>query len=97
MEFKHTQRVKGIDIDNTELAGRIGDLYYDNLADFLSALSDKIQTDGDADFARGRKKLAQSLYGCAKHIELATREIENAWDICRSQVEQWEKENGSNR
>lgn len=84
---KHTARVKGIDLDNKELAERVGDLYYDSLAGFLQALSAKLQRDGEADRNRGRVKLAGELTAGAEKIAHAARHIEAAWKICRPFVE----------
>lgn len=96
--MKHTTHVKGFDGSNAELAEKIGDLYYDSLSDFLSALSEKIRADGDADLGRGRKKLAKELYACAEKLDAASTNIATAWDICSPHVDAWLKENGhSNR
>jgi hypothetical protein len=95
--FKHTQNIKSIEIDNETLAKEIGDLYYDSLAEFLTALSKKLALDGDADAARGRKKLASHLHEAAKHIAEASVHMDKAWDICAPFVKEWSDENGSNR
>ncbi len=97
MTFKHTKQVKGLTMDNQTLAEGVGDLYYDALAEFLGALSHKLQQDGDADATRGRKKLAASLHNSAQHLQQAAEQIGVAWEICAPYVAQWEAENGSNR
>ena len=95
--FKHTQSIKSIEIDNETLAEEIGDLYYDSLSDFLAALSKKLKADGDADSARGRKRLASHLHEAAKHLEEASTHIDQAWQISAPHVEAWMAEHGSNR
>ncbi len=80
---KHTNQVKGTDLNNKQIAENIGNLYYDSLADLLKELSFKIACDGDADFKRGRKKLAKELHDCAANLEQASRHIDRAWAICK--------------
>lgn len=95
--FKHTQNIKSIDISNETLAEEIGDLYYDSLAEFLTALSEKLALDGDADEARGRKCLASHLHEAAKHIAEASVHMDGAWEICKAPTMQWLSKNGFNR
>lgn len=96
--YKHTQKVKGIAIENKELAERIGDLYYDSLSEFLTMLAEKIYKDSEADKNRGREQLAHELQECANHLSEASKNIANAWDICAPFVAEWEKKHGkSNR
>lgn len=94
VEEKHTDKVKGLEFDNHELANRIGDLYYDSLSDFLMALSEKLHRDGLADHNRGRMKLANELGASAEHIAEAAKHITVAWDICEPYVKQWKADNG---
>jgi hypothetical protein len=95
--FKHTQTIKSMEIDNDTLAEEIGDLYYDSLAVFFTALSKKLENDAAADAARGRKKLASHLHESSKHIAKASVHMDKAWDICAPYVKEWSNENGSNR
>ena len=95
--FKHTSTVKGVGLENRELARRVGDLYYDNLADFLEALAQKLATDADADRKRGRKKLAAALETSASHIAQSVAPMKRAWDICRVPTMRWLNQNGFNR
>jgi len=97
MKYKHTQKIKSIDISNKELANEIGDLYYDSLSNFLKELSIKLKSDANADYNRGRKKLAKSLYEASNYINLASKEIDTAWDICKPYVDEFLAKNGSNR
>ncbi len=66
-----------------ELAEDIGNLKYDALANFLSLLSKKIDSDGEKDFTRGRIKLAASLKDCSKKLKDSSISIERAWEICK--------------
>ena len=68
--------------ENKDLAEEIGDLYYDSLADFLKELSKKLEKDSIADMNRGRDKLANNLNQASKKILDASKEINEAWDIC---------------
>lgn len=80
--MKHTDKVKNYNGSHQKLAEEIGDLYYDALADFLQLLSEKIQTDAQADSDRGRQKLAKQLFACSKNLEESARLIDTAWEIC---------------
>ena len=74
------QRYKG---SLTELAEELGNLRYDALAKFLSALSEKIQRDGEKDQERNRIQLASSLKNCGKDLASSAENIEQAWKICK--------------
>ena len=80
--FKHTTKVKGIGFDNEELASRIGNLYYDELASFLENLSKKLILDSIADKQKGRIKLFDELQNSAKTLKQSASYIGKAWDIC---------------
>ncbi|MEM1358160.1 MAG: hypothetical protein AAGF89_08175 [Bacteroidota bacterium] len=68
--------------DWNRLAKELGDLRYDELADFLHALSDKINLDGDQDAARQRVKLARELHTAAQGLKESSAAIQRAWIIC---------------
>jgi len=84
--MKHTSTVPGFDGTHEQLAERIGDLYYDALAEFLDLLANKIAVDSEADIGCGRPKLAAELAGCAEHLSQAARHIDEAWRICKPHV-----------
>ena len=86
--MKHTSTLHGFDGDHGLLAERIGDLYYDSLAEFLSLLAAKIADDSQADTRRDRPRLATELSGCAEHLAIAARHIDEAWQICKPYVRQ---------
>ena len=96
-QFKHTQKVKGVGFELEELANRVGDLYYDNLAHFLEKLSAKLESDAKADRAKGRKKLAQNLFASAASLQQSSQEIEKAWQVCETATLNWMIENGFNK
>lgn len=80
--MKHCDAVERFDGTLVELAEDLGNLRYDALAQFLSALSAKIEHDSNKDEQRGRQKLATALHDCAEHLTLSAKAIEQAWDIC---------------
>ncbi|WP_295422135.1 YqiA/YcfP family alpha/beta fold hydrolase [Sulfurovum sp.] len=95
--FKHTTNVKGIGLNNNELAVRVVDLYYDSIAMFLGALAAKLEEDAKADEDRGRKKLSDSLYSSAASIKQAAKDMEHAWQVCKAPTMKWMSYNGYNR
>lgn len=95
--FKHTIDVKGVGFNNSELADRVGDLYYDSLAEFLEALSVKIDIDAKADEDRGRKRLANSLYASAEALKKSADYMQEAWQKCKAPTMKWMSYNGYNR
>ena len=97
MNFKHTEQPKDIELSHQEIAQRMGDLYYDSLADFLNELSQKIKQDAEADNQRNRLKLSEELYASADLLASAAEHIQNAWEICEPFVREWEEINVSNR
>jgi len=95
--FKHTTKVKGVGFELNELAKRVGDLYYDNLAFFLEELSQKITSDALADKKRGRVKLAQNLTQSASLLQQSSKEMTNAWDKCKIPTLHWMLDHGFNK
>jgi len=95
--FKHTPTVKGVGLPNDVLAERIGDLYYDDLALFLKALSEKLSSDAEADRQRGRAKLADSLAESASLLNKSSMAIEEAWEVCSMPTIRWMIEHGFNK
>ena len=79
--MKHPEQIEKYDGSLPLLAEDLGNLRYDALANFLRALSDKIQTDGTKDQDRGRPQLASSLFDCAESIQQAAQAIDKAWQI----------------
>ena len=93
MNPKHTTEPQGIALTHAEIAQRMGDLYYDSLADFLNELSQKIKNDADADNQRNRLKLSQELYSSADLLANAAVHIQKAWGICEPFMQDEQKNN----
>lgn len=72
IEFKHTHDVRGLNIDNTELAKTISKLNDFDISEFLEKLSQKIQKDWEADKWRWKIKLAGELFACAENLKKAS-------------------------
>lgn len=85
--MKHTDTVSRYNGSMTELVEDLGNLKYDALANFLSLLSKKIESDGEKDFNRGRIKLAASLKECSLKLKESSLPIERAWEICKPYME----------
>ncbi|GEM_PF-53370 len=96
-QFKHTPTVKGIGLSNNELSLRVGDLYYDDMAEFLESFAKKLSLDGLDDNSRGRKKLANELFNASKAISEAKEHIQKAWEICAIATIRWMEKNGYNK
>ena len=86
---KHRIWIEGCEPNPEQLAEKMGDLYYDALADYLRLLADKIDADGLKDSQRGRIKLGRNLANAAAHLQQAAMEIDNAWEVCQPFVEEW--------
>lgn len=95
--FKHTTKVKGVGFELNELANRVGDLYYDNLAHFIEELAKKIKSDATADKKRGRVKLADSLFKSVIFLQESSKELETAWLSCKVGTVRWMVTNGFNK
>ncbi len=78
----HDDKIPHYGKDWTTLAEALGDLRYDALSEFLTALSQKIAKDADADTGSERHQLAQELYSSAAKLEAAAGATEKAWEIC---------------
>ena len=65
---KHPSRVEGYDGTLEELAKAIGNMNYNQTFLFIEKLADDIKKQADADYARGRKKLASQLYATANKL-----------------------------
>ncbi len=64
-----------------EVAGELGDLRYDALAQFLRELASKLATDAAADVTRYRPRLASALHDAAAGVSAAAAAVERAWEI----------------
>jgi len=95
--FKHTNKIKGVGLELEEVAERVGDLYYDDMARFLKALATKLKKDASADRRRGRIKLSEHLDKSAKYIQESAEEIKEAWRVCKYPTIRWMIKNGFNK
>lgn len=71
-----------VEVTPEALAEALGDLRYDSLAEYLVALSKKLQKDSENDGGRGQGQLSYHLSQAAFEIEEARFAIERAWKIC---------------
>lgn len=79
---KHPRNVEGWKGSLEQLAQAVGNMTYDQTANFIKKLADDIKGQADADLARGRKKLASELYSTADKLYEARDEMRRAWKIC---------------
>lgn len=79
--WKHSVCISGSP-DTQKLAQEIGDLRYDAIGAFFAHLARKFKLDADADAARGRKRLAASLYLTYAWLESLRNEMDRAYRIC---------------
>ena len=77
----HKDKIERYNGSTDELIEDIGNLKYDALADFLQKLSIKLDKDAQSDLERGRRKLSNKLLDAANNIELASLDIDEAWEI----------------
>jgi hypothetical protein len=82
VQMTHADHVERYPGTLAELADELGDLRYDALATFLSALAAKLEGDSLQDAARGRKRLAAALHAASVDVSDAASAIANAWVIC---------------
>lgn len=80
---KHPQNVKGFEGSLEQLAKSVGNMTYDQTASFIEKLADDIKRQADADFERGRAKLASELYATANELYQAKDRMDLAWKICK--------------
>jgi len=94
-EMKHTDTIKWSDISNESLAQWIWNLYLEQLWDFLSQLSKKLEKDWLADKWRWRTNLANELFESSKAIweasdiiiSLSNRQSSYNWEEIKEQKE----------
>ena len=79
---KHPKTVKGFQGSLDELAKSIGNMTYDQTSSFIEKLANDIKRQADADFQRGRVKLASQLYATADELYHARDKMNVAWNIC---------------
>lgn len=80
---KHPKNVKGFEGSLEKLAKSIGNMAYDEVANFIGELADDLKRQADSDLAKGRRKLAYELYVAADELYDAKKRMESAWEICK--------------
>ncbi len=86
MMSKHPNYVVGYEGSLEDLARAVGNMTYDQTADFIEKLADDLKQQADSDYNRGRKKLAKSMYGAVEKLYSAKEDVDKAWDICESRT-----------
>lgn len=79
---QHKKEVAGIS-DMKQLAGMIGDLHYESLAELFLALEKKIKQDSRKDWKGGKIQLSNKLSGAYAGIKLARINFQEAWQISK--------------
>jgi hypothetical protein len=79
----HPKTVEGYDGDLEDLAYNIGNLRYDVLEQFLTALADDLVRQSEGDLKRGRPQLASKLYKTANTIYKSRDEMGDIWNLCK--------------
>lgn len=64
-------------------ARAVANMSYDSVAEFIKHLSANIDSDGERDSSRGRKKLANGLYYVSMHLDEARDSLKGVWKICK--------------
>ena len=90
--MNHPNKIENYDGTLEDLAKAIGNLSYDKTAEFIEKLADDIERQADADYERGRIKLAKRLYKTADNLYKSKKEMDFAWKIC----EPYMKDNSKN-
>ncbi len=80
---KHPDKVVGFDGSIEDLARNVGNMRYDSVERFITALADDIERQADDDAKKGRTKLADVLYATAGRLYQARDEMSNSWKICK--------------
>jgi molecular chaperone GrpE (heat shock protein) len=80
---KHPKTVVGFSGTLDELAISVGNMQYNQTAAFIENLANDLRRQADADFARGRQKLAAELYATADKLNQARDSLSAAWTICK--------------
>lgn len=71
-----------VGVSPQQLAEALGDLRYDSLGEYLSALAAKLHKDSVSDGGRGRGQLAKCLQDMAWQLDEAVFYANEAWKIC---------------
>jgi hypothetical protein len=79
---KHTGCVPGYSGSFAELALAVGDMTYNEVALFISALSEDLKWQADCSLARHGFEAVRNLYAAIEHLQSVKDQIDSAWAIC---------------
>lgn len=79
----HPKKVEGFNGTLEELAKNVGNMTYDQTARFIQLLAEDLERQAEEDLKKGRRKLANKLYGTAEGLNNAYSEMNDAWKICK--------------
>ena len=86
MTAKHPDHVEGWTGSLQELAAAIGNMRYDNLAEFLGLFSENIREQGATDLKNNKYLLATKLSLAACSLNQAKDDMDAAWKICKPYI-----------
>lgn len=80
---KHKKMIDGYEGNINQLANDIGNLHYEELANLLHALSQKISIDAYYDNKGGRINLSNVLLDASVEVKKTAKLIDVAWKISK--------------
>ncbi len=80
---RHPRHVAGWNGTLEELAQAVGNMTYDQTAEFLNLLSEDLKKQAQGDQEKGRSKLSGFLRKTANEHEYATNPMNQAWQVCK--------------
>lgn len=86
-----TERIHPVTIeghDLTALAHQVGRLRYDALMTFMTALTEELRSQADADRDRGRETLAHLLDSASHEIDKGAERIGRAFRVCEKHMQE---------
>jgi len=81
--MEHSKWIDNIKQNPEELAEELSNLKYDESANFLELLANKIEKDSNKDAKRKRVNLALALIYASNNIRRSSTHIKDAWEICK--------------
>ena len=80
--MKHPLSVEGFDGSPKELAGAVGKMRYDRIAEVFKYLAEDLRLQSQGDRAAGRIKLAAMLEKNSAQLHLAKEQMDEIWKLC---------------